>query len=136
MRIALTRLAVAIGVILASGRSVAAQERAPTDTTAIVGRYDFSLTPQNGEPITGTLTIRAAKGGWRGVVTSPKLAEPADVDELRVSGNEVRASMLGGAYIFDFTVAPEDIRAATFTKTMRGATEQGTLQIKKVTASP
>jgi hypothetical protein len=34
-------------------------------------------------------------------VTSPKLAEPEDVDELRVSGREVHASILGGAYTFD-----------------------------------
>lgn len=136
MRIGVRRLAVAVGVTLVAGRAVQAQQKAPTDTAAIVGKYEFSMTPQNGEPITGTLTIRAVNGEWRGVVTSPKLAEPDPVDELRVSGSDVHATMLGGAYTFDFTVEAGGIRAATFTKTMRGTTEQGTLRIKKAAAEP
>ena len=134
MRIAISTLAVAIGVTLATGQAAQAQRSAPADTAAIVGRYEFSLTPQNGEPITGTLTIRVVKGEWRGVVTSPKLAEPEDVDEMRVAGNAVHLSMLGGAYTFDFTVDGGGVRAATFTKTMRGTTEEGTLRIKKAGA--
>ncbi|HWH52570.1 MAG TPA: hypothetical protein VN628_14845 [Vicinamibacterales bacterium] len=131
MRIWISMLAAAIGVALATAQTVQAQRGAPVDTAAVVGKYEFSLTPQNGEPITGTLTIRVTKGGWRGVVTSPKLAEPEDVDEVRVSGSEVHTSMLGGAYTFDFTVEASGVRAATFTKTMRGTTESGTLRIKK-----
>ena len=131
MRIGIRQLAVAIGATLVAAQAAQAQQKVPTDTAAIVGRYEFSLTPQNGESITGTLTIRVTSGEWRGVVTSPKLAEPEDVDELRVSGNDVHVAMLGGAYTFDFTVAAGGIQGATFTKTMRGTTETGTLRIKK-----
>jgi hypothetical protein len=136
MNIGVRSLAVAIGVTVAAGHAGYAQQSAPTDTAAVVGRYEFSLTPLNGEPITGTLAIRVTKGAWRGVVTSPKLAEPDDVDELRVHGNEVHASILGGAYTFDFAVEAGGIREAMFAKTLRGTTERGTLRIKKVTASP
>jgi NADH dehydrogenase FAD-containing subunit len=134
MRIRISMLAAAIGAALAAAQTAQAQRGAPVDTTAVVGKYEFSLNPQNGEPITGTLTVRVTKGGWRAVVTSPKLAEPEEVDEIRVSGSEVHTAMLGGAYTFDFTVEAAGVRAATFTKTMRGTTESGTLRIKKAGA--
>ena len=125
------------GVLAASAaRGLHAQQKAPTDTASLVGRYEFSLTPRNAETITGALTLDIVDGHWRAVVTSPKLAEPETADEVRVNSNEVVMTMLGGAYTFDFTAVAGSIQAATFTKTMRGTTERGTLSMRKVPAKP
>jgi hypothetical protein len=65
MHIGVRSLAVAIGVTFAAGHAGYAQQKAPTDMAAVVGRYEFGLTPQNGERITGKLVIRVTKGAWR-----------------------------------------------------------------------
>ena len=128
-----TLLAVAAMLAL-SVRPATAQGAAgsqATDTAHIAGKYDLSFTPQNGETITAQLTIGFRAGEYRGVLTSPKLSEPEPADSVRVTGHHVFVAALDGAYTFDFDVDGEMITHPTFSKSMRGATEQGSLSIRK-----
>jgi hypothetical protein len=130
--------AVALGTVAWPGR-IAAQAgkaaeaaRPAARDSGAVGAYEFAFVPANGEPVTGRLVVSRQSGRYRGVVTSPKLSEPLDADSVRVTGAHVFASMLDGAYTFAFDVRGAEIADAVFTKTMRGATEQGPLLIRRV----
>ena len=87
--------------------------------------------PRNGEAITGGLTISFRGGRYYGVLTSPKLSEPADADAVRVAGHQVAVSVLGGAYMLAFDLDGQTISHATYTKSMQGMVEHGDLSIRR-----
>jgi hypothetical protein len=123
-----------VALSAAGARSARAQSPRPdaTDSVGAVGKYDFSFVPQNGEGITGGLTISLRSGRYYGVVTSPKLSEPADADSVRLIGHRVFVWILGGAYTFTFDVDGKTISHAIYMKAMRGTAEQGDLTIRKL----
>ena len=127
---------VSLIVVLSAAGARSALAQVPradgTDSIGAVGKYDMSFIPQNGEGITGALTISLRAGRYYGVVTSPKLSEPADADSVRVTGHRVVVSVLGGGYTFTFDVDGNTISHATYMKALRGTTEQGELTIRKV----
>lgn len=127
-------VATSLALTLAAGAQRAtARQAAPAvaDSAGVTGKYDLSFLPRNGEAITAGLTIALRGGRYYGVVTSPKLSEPADADEVRVAGHHVFVSVLGGAYTFSFDVEGKAATHGTYTKAMQGATEQGELTIRK-----
>ena len=125
----------ALGARLEAQQAGAATPATARDTAAdssVVGRYDFSFVPANGEPITGRLTLSLRRGRFYGVTTSPKLSAPLDADFVHVTGTHVETSSFGGGYTFAFDVTGKTVRNAVFTKTLRGVTERGELTIRKI----
>ena len=116
--------------LLALSTRARAQPPAAADSD-VAGAYDFTFTPTNGEPIAGRLVVSRAGGGYRGVLTSAKLDAPLDTDSVRVRGGHVFASMFGGMYTFAFDVRGAAVARAVFTKTLRGASEQGPLSVRR-----
>src|SRR5689334_20433865 len=132
--------AIAIVAYLAvAGSACAAQQstpptsmRGPAPDSSFVGTYEFSFVPSNGEAITGRLAVRFKGGRYYGVLASPKLSEPLDADSVRVDGSHLFTSSFNGMYTFAFDMHGASITNATFTKSLRGATEEGPLTIKKL----
>jgi hypothetical protein len=129
---------VTIALLAAPGAVCIAQGEAkpPAGEVALdarfIGKYDFSFVPNNGEGITGQLEVSFKSGQYHGVFTSPKLQEPLDADSVHVAGSHFFTSGFGGSFTFAFDLDGTKITNAVFTKSMNGATEQGSLSIKKV----
>ena len=130
-------LIAAMIVTLACARGAGAQQvpvANSADSVGVVGKYDLSITPQNGETVTGDLAISLQAGAYRGVLTSPRLSRPADADSVRVTGHHVFVSVLAGAYTFAFDVDGDTVSHATYTKQVRDTIEGGALTIRKLSS--
>ncbi|HKW49316.1 MAG TPA: hypothetical protein VJN70_17815 [Gemmatimonadaceae bacterium] len=99
--------------------------------TSVVGAYDFWFTPGNNEPISGRLVLSRRLGHFTAIVTSPKLSEPEPADSVSVTNGTVFLSFFAGQFTFTFRVSGDTISDSRFTKSIRGVSEEGRLDLKR-----
>lgn len=112
-------------------RATAQRPRPADSDTAIVGRYDFWFTPSNNEPISGRIVLSRRLGRYTAIVTSSKLSEPEPADSVSVTDGTVFLSFFGGQFTFTFHVSGNTISNGRFTKSSRGVTENGPLDLER-----
>lgn len=112
-------------------RSDAQQKPAASADTGVVGAYDFWFTPSNNEQISGRIVLSRRLGRYTAIVTSPKLSDPEPADSVAVADRTVFLSFFGGQFTFTFHVSGDTISAGRFTKSIRGVSEEGQLDLKR-----
>ena len=124
----------ATAVLVMHARPCEGQQPRLADTAnrSPTGAYDFWFTPSNGDQVSGQFVISRRLGRYGAVFTSPKLQEPVAADSIGFVDDHVFISVFAGGYTFDFRVRGDSIFDATFTKTMRGVSERGILDLKRV----
>lgn len=122
----------ALTVVHATRATAQRPSRSPSDTL-VVGVYDFWFTPSNNEPVSGRVVLSRRLGRYTAIVTSPKLSDPEPADSVSVTNGTVFLAFFGGQFTFTFHVSGATISDGRFTKSMRGVTEQGRLDLTRAT---
>ena len=126
----LWRATLALALMLVHAAPATAQRPVASDTT-VVGGYDFWFTPSNNEPVSGRMVLSRRLGRYTAIVTSPKLSEPEPADSVSVTDGTVFLSFFGGQFTFTFHVSGNTISDGRFTKSSRGVTEEGRLDLER-----
>ena len=90
------RSMLAAGVALALASTGSAPAAAQSKVIDPTGTYTVSTSSDSGQPMTGTMVIKATADGYTGTFTSPALPAPVEVVSVATNGKQMMATLNNG----------------------------------------